>query len=710
MAFSFFLVLLSITGFDANVNADSMTYTTETVDWYDASMLFEITASTATEIPLEYTISTATNEIIGEYGNFTRTRDVSNINNAPTITSFEPDLFTVYMHTNVTKAFYVNATDANNDFLSYYWKFDGINYTFNSSQNFCFISADYSMIGNHVLKTRISDGKNETALYWNIVVERDPMNWYVYSSKRNVSVGETVEIVANTTIAGFSGQLIFEIYDNTNNLIKSEKVNISQYGVTQTYWNTTNCSTGTYLVTVIYNETIYKTILLNVYNLLVPTQPETKITVSKISLPTNITEGEAYSIYAKLQNNGNASDIVNVTLEVNGAPIEIKNNVVVNSNASEIIAFSWTAEGDNFTVGVGVMHTDTGFVKRYVLGTVNGSIGTYEILPMVGGVGWPGGSSIDNTSVIPTIILVEPRNYLPIFIHIPDILRTNASEMFTYRISATNADGDPITYRLNTSLLSIDSTGCIYGKISTPGEYIITVIANDTKGETATTFTLIVDDAAIAPLPKGSGDFVLDKFSFILFGLVAICLTSTALIVVFTEAGMYWFFSLFIPLYAKIKKENMLDNFLRGQIYGFIRAKPGAHYKLIRRELKVSNGTLAHHLYILEREGFTTHKSDKLKKMFYPTEYSQKFLKDMNIEYKFPKGDEEEGGIKFSPLQENIIKIIKENPGLSQSDIAKKTKLARQVVRYNLKKLCEQEVISESKGTWKSKYYAANKI
>ncbi|KAA0002464.1 MAG: hypothetical protein FE048_03695 [Thermoplasmata archaeon] len=58
--------------------------------------------------------------------------------------------------------------------------------------------------------------------------------------------------------------------------------------------------------------------------------------------------------------------------------------------------------------------------------------------------------------------------------------------------------------------------------------------------------------------------------------------------ILFTEPGKYKFLSfLLIPLYTRIKKEDMLDNFVRGQIYGLIKTNPGIHYNDIMRKLEL---------------------------------------------------------------------------------------------------------------------------
>jgi predicted transcriptional regulator len=135
-----------------------------------------------------------------------------------------------------------------------------------------------------------------------------------------------------------------------------------------------------------------------------------------------------------------------------------------------------------------------------------------------------------------------------------------------------------------------------------------------------------------------------------------------------TEIGKYKLFLLLIPLYTKIRREEVLDKYLRGKIHGYIVANPGCHYSMIKQNLKLHNGTLTHHLHMLERNDFIYSKRDGLLKRF----YSQ--------DVKVPNG-------KFYPtsIQESILTVIQKNPGISQSELARQLGMRRQVVGYHVK-------------------------
>ncbi len=163
-----------------------------------------------------------------------------------------------------------------------------------------------------------------------------------------------------------------------------------------------------------------------------------------------------------------------------------------------------------------------------------------------------------------------------------------------------------------------------------------------------------------------------------------------ALIVANTEVGKYSFFTIvLLPLYTRLRKEEVLDHFVRGQIYGYIMANPGKHYTSIKDSLKVTNGTLSYHLRTLEMQGFIKSKRDGTYKLFYP------------LHMKIPQRQ----GIKLSDLQINILDIIRQNSGPTQNYIAKALEVSQQTVSYNLKNMYREGIIRKEQIGRLVKYY-----
>jgi DNA-binding MarR family transcriptional regulator len=160
------------------------------------------------------------------------------------------------------------------------------------------------------------------------------------------------------------------------------------------------------------------------------------------------------------------------------------------------------------------------------------------------------------------------------------------------------------------------------------------------------------------------------------FGLLAIGLGA------FTENGRYkllLLFALLLPMYSRIQKEDVLDQFVRGQIYGFIKTNPGVHYNQILRKVGVKNGTLSYHLGVLEKTELIQSRREGLKyRVFYPT--------GMN----FPKSER----FRLTDFQIRIIESLKRRPGMTQKELAWLLGQKPQTINYNIKVLDQAGLVS----------------
>ena len=150
-----------------------------------------------------------------------------------------------------------------------------------------------------------------------------------------------------------------------------------------------------------------------------------------------------------------------------------------------------------------------------------------------------------------------------------------------------------------------------------------------------------------------------------------------------TDLGRYKFFTLMLPLYTRLKRDSILNQFTRGKVYGYIVANPGSHYSDIRRALKMKNGSLAYHLQVLEREEQIKSKRDGIYKCFYP--------KDATI----PPGAGNGWlrSMKLDADMENIIDTIEAHPNLTQTELVKFTGLERSKVSRKVGKLIAQKIV-----------------
>ncbi len=198
-----------------------------------------------------------------------------------------------------------------------------------------------------------------------------------------------------------------------------------------------------------------------------------------------------------------------------------------------------------------------------------------------------------------------------------------------------------------------------------------------------TTVTISLERKEAIQMPAGSSPFPWDLIIAVGF----ICAISLGGI--FIEIIKYGILTLFIPLYSRIKKGEMLDQPTRFKIYGYIIGNPGANYGLIKQELALPNGQLVHHIRQLMHAHLIYSTEDGIRKRFYPVD--------------FPK--HKTGEHYFTILQEKILGIIKENSGISQKRIANSTGISRQVASYHLKIMEQVGAIKKEIVGRERKYY-----
>ena len=110
--------------------------------------------------------------------------------------------------------------------------------------------------------------------------------------------------------------------------------------------------------------------------------------------------------------------------------------------------------------------------------------------------------------------------------------------------------------------------------------------------------------------------------------------------------------------------EDLLANKNRSEIYRTILKYPGSSFTDLRILLDIKNGTLSHHLIKLEKEGLVRSKKIGIFRRYYPS-----------------------GGDIPKDIEETIKDVIIEYPGISQSKVAKKLDITRQVANYHINSL-----------------------
>ena len=264
-------------------------------------------------------------------------------------------------------------------------------------------------------------------------------------------------------------------------------------------------------------------------------------------------------------------------------------------------------------------------------------------------------------------------NDIPAFTSDP-VRRAVVGRLYRYEVTVT--DAYPATDRPAFGLsqapqgMAIDPvTGLVTW---TPGATQVGVktvaveVRDGSGGLTVQEFEIVVVPAPIGP-----------PTALLAVGIAATSAALVAAAALINENAKYLFLLFFVPLYSKIKRERVLDHFVRGQIFGYIQANPGEHYNAIKDALGLTNGSLAHHLRTLEREQFIRSKRFGLYRRFYP------------FNFRLPADD------AFQPndVQVMILRVIRGSPGITQKDIADRLGLTPPTVNYHVSVLSDRNLI-----------------
>ncbi len=147
------------------------------------------------------------------------------------------------------------------------------------------------------------------------------------------------------------------------------------------------------------------------------------------------------------------------------------------------------------------------------------------------------------------------------------------------------------------------------------------------------------------------------------------------IIAVLWRLRVLWFPPFIMWCYTKLRRDEVLDNFTRGQIYEYVRLNPGDSYTDIKRNICLAAGPLTYHLAVLEREELVRSVVRGSRKLFYP--------RGVPIP---------ENGDGLHALQTRILTTLREDPGISVNELAATLGVSRQVALYHVRRLVRADL------------------
>jgi DNA-binding MarR family transcriptional regulator len=225
------------------------------------------------------------------------------------------------------------------------------------------------------------------------------------------------------------------------------------------------------------------------------------------------------------------------------------------------------------------------------------------------------------------------------------------------------AQGAQYTWRFGRGATVIELDGpTVALAFHDAGEWTVSLTVRDPAGNEVTAQASVIVVAPPSPNPWPA-----------VLGGGALFAAAAALA---TERGKAGLFALLLPLYTRLRDGDVLDQFTRGQIYGYIRVHPGDTYTDIKRNLGLNNGTLTYHLDVLAKQGYVRSVVRGARKMFFPVDVPP---------------PEDGGGL--AEIQRRLLGALVEAPGIAIADLAASLGISRQLALYHTRLLAGRGLV-----------------
>lgn len=146
-----------------------------------------------------------------------------------------------------------------------------------------------------------------------------------------------------------------------------------------------------------------------------------------------------------------------------------------------------------------------------------------------------------------------------------------------------------------------------------------------------------------------------------------------------------------VPLYSRIRKDQLLENETRAKLVDVIEEEPGLSQKELCEAVDAGWGNTTYHLQRLEQAGFVRSEKQGHHRRFYRTGEME--------------GDDIEAlGVLKNDNAEKIARYLIQEPGANQKDVCQALDISPSLAHKWIKRLEEHELV-ESEQEWRSKHY-----
>jgi DNA-binding transcriptional ArsR family regulator len=170
-------------------------------------------------------------------------------------------------------------------------------------------------------------------------------------------------------------------------------------------------------------------------------------------------------------------------------------------------------------------------------------------------------------------------------------------------------------------------------------------------------------------------------------------------LVAFTWPGLKWKATqlLLFPLYARLKKEDILENPLRDDILHVVQTTPGISASDLGRRLECGWGTLVYHITVLERMGLVSSAREGRHKRFFA---------QGRINY----SDKGAVALLANPAARTILDAIRHHPGIIQKELGERLGLAAGTISWHIERLTGEGLVLKEEDGRAVRYFPSERL
>ncbi len=167
-------------------------------------------------------------------------------------------------------------------------------------------------------------------------------------------------------------------------------------------------------------------------------------------------------------------------------------------------------------------------------------------------------------------------------------------------------------------------------------------------------------------------------------GATGTVIASTALLAYYWPRASWITTIGLMPLYSRIKKDDLLNHDVRRALFNLVKDDPGIHAHALSEASETGWGTTVYHLRRLEKNGFVTSEKKGRYRRFFP---ASGFLERTREVLSLLQND----------TTNQVAKTILEDPGLNQSSICEKLDISPSLANWHINRLLDAELVERNR-------------